>query len=196
MTRGERGADRAPLAVLQRDRRGREHGADQSEPGDQLGSPGECRHRRDGCDAGRENECDLAWNEVVQSGGREQRCVPAGDPCSGRCERGVHRSVRAVQPEAGTEDEERSERAEADPLDGADPAAVHGEHEEEDDPQERHDPARPGERLRAEEVVEGHVAVQARGAEPLVPGRAQRLGRRSLGWGGGGGRRRRRDRRR
>ena len=43
-------------------------------------------------------------------------------------------------------------RAEGDAGVRSDPAAVHGEDEEEDDPEQRHDPAGDGERARAEQV--------------------------------------------
>src|SRR5437899_11568696 len=58
----------------------------------------------------------------------------------------------APKLEAAREDDRGGDRPECDAPAGADPAAVHGEDEEEDDPEQRHDPAGDGESARPEQV--------------------------------------------
>ena len=91
-------------------------------------------------------------HEVVEHLRGEQGHVAAGDPGADRRERGVvHVREAPLDVEARREEERGRQRAERDARDRADPAAVDREHEEEDDPEQRHRAAGPGERLRSEE---------------------------------------------
>jgi hypothetical protein len=120
-----------------------------------------------------------AVQSVVPQARGEQRCVAAADAGShSGVGRVVQVAVAATHDEAGGEEKRGRDRPEADACHRADPAAVHREHEEEDDAQKRDDAACPGEHLRGEEVREG---------EPAPPRRLLRRRRRSrweqaLGW--------------
>ena len=150
--RGESCPGCGQLARFEPDGRRREERADQAEARDQLGRP--CNGRGDtgrGDPAGDQQGGPIG-NEVVQHLRREQRHVRAADSRADRRERRVVQ-VRetALDVEAGAESERRGDRPERDAGYRADPAAVHREHEEEQDPEEHHGAARPGEGLRAEE---------------------------------------------
>ena len=104
--------------------------------------------------------------------------------------------------QAGAEDQGGGGRAERDPRDRPDPAPVHGEHEEEDDPEQHHRAAGPGERLRTEEhrpvdfprrasrlrAKRGHGAQRRRRLWRLSDGRRWRHDRRRRDRGRRGGR--------
>jgi hypothetical protein len=163
----ERGSQRRH-AALERDGDRHEHRADQPEAGDRLGPPDECdagAGRRDPCckkQRGRRGE------EVVERRGGEERRVSACEPGADGGNGGVRVAVAPVQPEPRAEDEAGGERAEADARRRADPAAVDREDEEEDDPEERHCAAGPGERTRAQEEAE--VEPRARDPERRLGG--------------------------
>ena len=138
-------------AVLQRDRNRHEHRADEPERRERLGPPGERDRRTEGGDRGGRGQCERRRDQVVERRRGEQRRVEAGD--AGACRRDgcVRVAVAPTQPDAGADERSRGGRPEGDPRRRADPAAVDGEHEEEDDAEERHDAAGPRERTRAEQ---------------------------------------------
>ena len=199
---GEQDGDEArpeegQLLVLDERHERDEHGADEPEGGHELGAPGEGNRRGAGGDARGGDQRPRVGDEPVERRGCEERGEAARDACADGGERRVRRPEAPLEPEAPREDGERGRGAEAEAQLGADPAAVHGEHEEEDDSEDGHDRARPGEPERAGELREVDLAPGARRA-----GRSRRLhraGGRSLGRGlrrSGGGRRRRRSGRR
>jgi len=117
------------------------HRADQPEDSDQLGVPGQCHGEARRGDACGEHQPNGLRDEVVHRGRRQQRDVAARDACAYRSQRRRELSVALPDEEAGAEDGRRRGGAQRDARDRTDPAVVHGEDEEEDDSEERHDPA-------------------------------------------------------
>ena len=125
-------------------------------------------------------------DEVVAGRRGEKRRVAAGEPRADRGERRVELAVAASCDETGGHEQPGHKRTGEDALGGADPAAVDREHEQEDDAEQGHDPARDGEGARVQEVGEGRtrparcaararawaVTAAAARAEPAATGRA------------------------
>ena len=174
---GEQDGDEArpeegQLLVLDERHERDEHGADEPEGGDELGAPGEGNRGGAGSDARCGDQRPRVGDEPVERRGCEEGGEAARDACADGGERRVRRPEAAPEPEAPREDGERGRGAEAEAQLGADPAAVHGEHEEEDDPEDGYDRARPGEPEGAGELGEVDLAPGARRA-----GRSRRLHR-------------------
>jgi hypothetical protein len=79
-----------------------------------------------------------------------------------------------VQPESPAEDEQRRECSEPDSLGRSNPASIHGEDEEEDDSEHRHDSARPGEAFGSHQLAEVELAMPGPGLR--LPLRTKRGG--------------------
>ncbi len=134
------------------DRERNEHRAQQAHPGHELRAPAERRDETDGGDRSGDDERGGVPEIVVQSRGGEQDGVAAGDAGADGGKRRVRLSVAPAELEAGGEDERGGDSAQRDTTAGADPAAVHGQDEEEDDPEQGHDPARDREPLGSEQI--------------------------------------------
>jgi hypothetical protein len=83
--------------------------------------------------------------------------VGAADPGADRRHRGMRLAESAPQQQSSSEDDCRGAGAEDDTRSLADLAAVHGQREEENDPEQSHDAAGPGQRTGAEQVGRVHV---------------------------------------
>ena len=119
-----------------------------------LRRPGDRDHDADRGDPRRQAKRGERRHEPVERRGCQQSGVAAGDPGRDGGESRVELTVPVPGDEAYDDEEDRREGAERDALDGPDPAAVDREHEEEDDAEHRHEPARPRQRPRTEQVAE------------------------------------------
>ncbi len=142
-----------------------EHRADEAEGRHDLRRPVERQRDSDGGDSRCQCQSHERRHQLIASGGKEQRRVAAGDAGADRGDRRVEPSVTSVREHAGGEEECRRDRAEHNPLDGADPAVARGQSEEEDDAEQRHDaagerePARP-QQVRRLEPGHHHLAAE------------------------------------
>ena len=180
---------RVKLAVFHDRHERNEQRADEAERGDELLLPGECDDGRGGGDPGSRDERPGLGDELVERGRSEQRRVAAGDSGADRRHRRVGRPEATAQPEPGREHAHGGRGAEPEPKLRVDPAAVHGQDEEEDDPEHGDDPARDREPERAEQLGEVELAPRLRRArgERRAGGAAAWAGARAAAGGGGAG---------
>ena len=186
--RHEGGADGGETRVGDQEGR-RHHRADESDSRDELFAPNERHAETDGGDARRDDECCCSGKQVVQRGCCKQRRVAARDARADCGDGGVRPAVAAPQLQPGNEEEERRDAAQRDSRAGADPAAVHRQGEEEDDPEHGHGAAGDREAFRAEDGGPVDLALLARRAGGTC-GARRRVGA-TYGWRrtGGAGRR-------
>jgi hypothetical protein len=142
-----KGGSRRADSLVERERGGPQCRAEEAERGERLRRPRKGDDHARGRDACRRDERPRRRKEVVQDRGRSERRVAARDPSAAGRQRRVQLPVAAMDHEPCCEDEHGRARAERNPGHRADPPAVRGEHEEEDDAEERHDAA--GERYTA-----------------------------------------------
>jgi hypothetical protein len=170
------------------DRYGNGEGADDADSGDELRRPGKREGPGHDGNAPRKNQGRPVRNQVVVGTCSEQGRVGATDPGPDRGHCSVRLAESPPQQQPSAEDERRGAGAEGDARSFADPAAIDGQGEEEDDPEQGHDPTSPGERAGSEPV--GRAQVMCRPRARLVPTPCRRRLRRGLRRLRRGGRRR------
>jgi hypothetical protein len=95
---------------------------------------------------------------VVQLGGRKQRYVQAGDAGAGGRQRCLRLPTQVAQPVCESEQPCRNGRSQQDATAWAHPAALIGEHVEEEDAEQRDHSADPGQRSQPEEIGQVELA--------------------------------------
>ena len=158
---------------------GCERGADEAERRDELGAPEERDGDGDARDPGRQDERDRVGDERVERRCRGERRVAAGDARRDGGEACLHLAEPVPDDDACAEDERGRDRAGEHPRDGADPALLRREDEEERDPERRDGAADDREAAGAEEV-------ESRDQAPDVHPRAAGLRARGSRGGAGG----------
>ena len=155
-------------AAVECEKRGRRHCADQPKHADHLRIPCQRYGEAGSGNRRRQHKAHGLRDEVVQRRRGQQRRIAARNPGPDGAERGPQLPIPSADVDARSEHDRRSGGAERDARNRADPAVVHGENEEEHDPEQRHDPAGHGEAAGAE---------QRRRVD-----RSQPVGERRAGW--------------
>ena len=167
-------------AQLGADQHGRRHGAEDAQAGDALGLPADGEDRGGRGDPEREREPGRGGDQLIGLDGHDDAGEQPGDPGRRGRERAVGAAAALVSARTERHEGERGGRREQRARLLADPVARDGDHEEEEQPREQRQPARPGEDAAAEQVLEG------RRGRPTLRGRRELEARIRGGSDGGG----------